>query len=230
MKTSVQPVPHEREPVGAGAVDLRFALVVGGEDARGLRLLAGPPEESAVRGSGAAVGGGAADREGVRCHVGEGEGEVQRPGGVGEFGGGDRTAFTEQLGAGGDPAQFLHEAVGVAELERGVALGAVVVQFRGALVTDVGAAAPEVVPLDVGNGDTDAEVVGVVDGAQLGDRRARQGGHGVQIRAWGEPVGQLGPGDVPGDRAARDAQHRRVMGDHQVLTSFGGAQEAPSSE
>ena len=40
--------------------------------------------------------------------------------------------------------------------------GAVVVELGRALVADEGAPAPEVVPLDVGNGDTDAEVVGVV--------------------------------------------------------------------
>ena len=92
---------------------------------------------------------------------------------------------------------------------RAVPLGAVVVQLGRAPVADVGAAAPEVVPLDVGNGDTDAEVVGVVGGAELGDRRAGQGGDGVQIGARGEPGGQLGPGDVAGDRAARDTQDDR---------------------
>lgn len=112
-------------------------------------------------------------------------------------------------------------------------LGAVVGELGGPLVAYIGAPAPEVVPLDVGNGDTDAEVMEVVGGAELGDRRAGQGGDRVEIRTRREPGGQLGAGVVPADRTARDAQDRRLVvgrGVHPALTSFGGAQEAPSSE
>jgi hypothetical protein len=144
-------------------------------------------------------------------------------------------ALAQQLPAGGDPPQLLDEAVGVAELEGGVPLGAVVVQLGRPAVADVGAPAPEVVALDVGNGDTDAEVMEVVGGAELGHRGAGQGGDGVQAGARGEPAGQLGPGDVAGHGAARHAQHRGVVAGHRVLTScrgcsVRGAQGAPSSE
>src|SRR5690625_1389260 len=159
------------QPGGAGAVQGLFTVQPLGAGALWWgRAQWGPPEQAPVAGSGAAVGGRAANAQVRSRGVVQAYAHLQDPGPLIQI---VRThsAFLPQqfVAVGVGPGQFLHTVVIFAYVPGQVFLTAVIVQKYRSPIGREGASSPEAGAGHIGHGHAHAQVVSVVVGVFLGD-------------------------------------------------------------
>src|SRR5690606_3001290 len=229
---SLRGTADQRQPGGAGAVQLVFGVEAGAEDPRRFCGDRGPPEEAAVAGPGTPVGRRAANAQVPSAGVAQPGGDVESPR-VGAYRTRGPGAFLPQqfCAVRRSPRHQFHE-VCVIDCDPGhVALAAVVVEHDGAAVPGEGAATPETHSGHVGDRDADPQVVPVVVGVDLGDGGLAEGGDRVQVGARGEGGGDVGAVAVAGDDGAAHREGCWSWGRiGHGATSVIDAQGASSSE